>query len=147
VAGFDVRFTRWWPFGTPPGNPAHAPAPSVLLAVVGDERQLTLEHEHELVLPEVPVAERRRRAGRQRRQVDAERREPERVAEHPFLAARSHGLHRVGRIARAGARLDGHGVEGGARERSRHATGVVSAIGSCNGGRMPGVAPVERGGL
>ena len=46
--------------------------PEDRLAVVLDQRQLAFEHVDELVLVLVPVAQRRGRAGLQRRQVDAE---------------------------------------------------------------------------
>ncbi len=63
------------------------PGAQHLLAFVGHERELALDHEHELVLPPMPMAKRRGCARLEPRQVHAEGHEPERVAERALGAS------------------------------------------------------------
>jgi hypothetical protein len=71
----------------PAGRVAGAlPGAEHLLAGVGDEHDLALEHPHELVLERVPMAQRRLGARRERHEVDPEAREAERVAQPAFRA-------------------------------------------------------------
>ena len=71
------------------------------LAVVLDQHDLAFEHIDELVFLFVPVPQRRGRAGLERRQVDAELVEADRIAEALALAADDHAVERR-RIAGAG---------------------------------------------
>ena len=69
------------------------------LALVLDQHELAFEHDDELVLVLVPVPLRGRRAGLQPHEVDAELRQPGRIAERLKRAA----LDRLG-IGPAGSR-------------------------------------------
>src|SRR5262249_23882481 len=75
------------------------------LAAILAKHKLALEQVDELVLVLVPVALRRRRAGLEPRQVDAELIEPDRIAE-PLALASEHGLAERLRIARGGVDLE-----------------------------------------
>src|SRR5262249_5954799 len=57
-----------------------------LLAGVAAQQQLPLEHVYELILVRVPVAHRGLLAGRERRDVDADAREPQGITEAAHLA-------------------------------------------------------------
>ena len=79
-----------------------------VLALVGHEHELALEHVDALVLFRVPVAKRGHGAGLERRQVDAELREPERSGQRA-LDARLEAVgerRRVDRAAPAGNAWD-----------------------------------------
>src|SRR5207249_9740532 len=77
-----------------------------LLARVGDQRDLPVEDVDELVLARVPVPLRRPGARAEAPQVDAEVREPDRVAERALGAVAARGVERR-RIRGPG--LLGHG--------------------------------------
>jgi hypothetical protein len=66
------------------------------LARVCDQDELALDHEDELVLVAVPVPHGRDRARPERRQVDADLREPGRVAELALLARQHPRAERLG---------------------------------------------------
>src|SRR5690242_5320620 len=83
-----------------------------LLAGVGDERHLALEHVHELVLLRVPVTLRRPGARPEPAQVHAEVREAERVTERALGAVAARRVEGR-RIGGAGLLLYGGRIERG----------------------------------
>jgi hypothetical protein len=87
-----------------------------LLALVGPEHHFALEDENELVLERVKVPHRRLFARRKRRQIHADLREAEGVAECT-LRARENARSEWFRISGARARSDTCGIERGWFER------------------------------
>src|SRR5690242_1993675 len=94
------------------------------LAAVLHQHQLAFEHVDELVLVLVPVALRRRRAGLEPREVDAELVEPDGIAETLALAP-EHGLAERLRVARVGVDLELVDVD--LRHR-RHTLSTIVAV-------------------
>ena len=81
-----------------------------LLALVGTQHHLALEHEHELVLVSVPMAHGGFPAGWQYRVVDADTREAEGVAD-AALESRQHARAIGFRVTAAVECLDGAWIE------------------------------------
>ena len=85
-------------------EPDPVAGPEDLRALVGDERHLALDHPDQLVASGMPVALARPGAGRQRAEIDAELRQPRRVAD---LDPASRPARLVERLRDRGSRSPG----------------------------------------